>query len=584
MLKLIIELFKFIRTDKKIKLIFLFLLTIFASLAEVISLGSLLPFISFISNPEETNKIEILNIMLSYFQISGYENTVKFLAYLFILAAIIAGILRIFLLKLSIDLSRLIGTELSSDIFRKILTQNYLNHISVNSSEMISGLTQKVNQASGILVSLITLLTSAVIFVSILLTLIVIDPVISLLSAFIFASMYLIIGIVSRKKLIVNSKFISNEQDNVVKILQETLGSIRDIILTRTYNIYFSIYNKSIFTLNSAVSQNAFVNQSPRFLMETIGMVLISGIIIAHTKEDFDLTSIIPILAVVALGAQRLLPLLQMIYGNLTVILGSTAGLESVLRLLRKKEKTNFNIQNNQNLRFNKSIKIKNIFFKYKKNSKYALKNINLKIKAGSRVGIIGETGSGKSTLLDVIAGLIKGNKGEIYIDDVKLDHQNLKYWYKKISYVPQNIFLLDTSIKHNIALGVNEEKIDIERVNFALKVAKLDNFISKHKKGYDLNVGEKGVRLSGGQRQRIGLARAIYRRSSIILFDEATAALDNETEKEVIESINNISKDITTIMIAHRISSLRYCNEIIKITDGKIEGIYKYKDIKNYK
>ena len=490
----------------------------------------------------------------------------------------------IFLLKLSIDLSRLIGTELSSDIFRKILTQNYLNHISVNSSEMISGLTQKVNQASGILVSLITLLTSAVIFVSILLTLIVIDPVISLLSAFIFASMYLIIGIVSRKKLIVNSKFISNEQDNVVKILQETLGSIRDIILTRTYNIYFSIYNKSIFTLNSAVSQNAFVNQSPRFLMETIGMVLISGIIIAHTKEDFDLTSIIPILAVVALGAQRLLPLLQMIYGNLTVILGSTAGLESVLRLLRKKEKTNFNIQNNQNLRFNKSIKIKNIFFKYKKNSKYALKNINLKIKAGSRVGIIGETGSGKSTLLDVIAGLIKGNKGEIYIDDVKLDHQNLKYWYKKISYVPQNIFLLDTSIKHNIALGVNEEKIDIERVNFALKVAKLDNFISKHKKGYDLNVGEKGVRLSGGQRQRIGLARAIYRRSSIILFDEATAALDNETEKEVIESINNISKDITTIMIAHRISSLRYCNEIIKITDGKIEGIYKYKDIKNYK
>lgn len=581
MLKLIIELFKFIRTDKKIKLIFLFFLTIFASLAEVISLGSLLPFISFISNPEEANKIEILNIMLSYFQISGYESTVKFMAYLFILAAIIAGILRIFLLKLSINLSRLIGTELSSDIFRKILTQNYLKHISVNSSEMISGLTQKVNQASGILVSLITLLTSAVIFVSILLTLIIIDPVISLLSAFIFASMYLIIGIVSRKKLIVNSKFISNEQDNVVKILQETLGSIRDIILTRTYNIYFSIYNKSIFTLNSAVSQNAFVNQSPRFLMETIGMVLISGIIIAHTKEDFDLTSIIPILAVVALGAQRLLPLLQMIYGNLTVILGSTAGLETVLRLLRKKEKTNFNIQNNQNLRFNKSIKIKNIFFKYKKNSKYALKNINLKIKAGSRVGIIGETGSGKSTLLDVIAGLIKGNKGEIYIDDVKLDHQNLKYWYKKISYVPQNIFLLDTSIKHNIALGVNEEKIDIERINFALKVAKLDNFISKHKKGYDLNVGEKGVRLSGGQRQRIGLARAIYRRSSIILFDEATAALDNETEKEVIESINNISKDITTIMIAHRISSLRYCNEIIKITDGKIEGIYKYKDIK---
>ena len=581
MFKLIIELFKFIRTDKKIKLTFLFFLTILTSLAEVISLGSLLPFVGFISNPEETNKIEILNTILNYFQISGYENTVKFLAYLFILAAIFAGLLRIFLLKLSIDLSRLIGTELSSDIYRKILTQSYLKHISVHSGEMISGLTQKVNQASGILISVITLLTSAVIFVSILLTLIIIDPIISLLSAITFASMYLVIGLISRKKLIDNSKFISNEQDNVVKILQETLGSIRDIILSRTYKVYFSIYNKSIFTLNSAASQNAFVNQSPRFFMETIGMVLISGIIIAHTKEDFDLTSIIPILAVLALGAQRLLPLLQMIYGNLTVILGNTAGLETVIRLLRKKEKINFNIHNDQKLKFNKSITIKNIFFKYKKNSEYALKNINLKIKSGSRVGIIGETGSGKSTLLDVIAGLIKTNKGKIYIDDVKLDHQNLKYWYNKISYVPQNIFLLDTSIKQNIALGVNKDEIDIERINFALKVAKLDNFVSKHKKGYDLVVGEKGVRLSGGQRQRIGLARAIYRRSSIILFDEATAALDNETEKEVIESINNISKDITTIMIAHRISSLRYCNEIIKITDGKIEGIYKYKDIK---
>ena len=180
-----------------------------------------------------------------------------------------------------------------------------------------------------------------------------------------------------------------------------------------------------------------------------------------------------------------------------------------------------------------------------------------------------------------IISSSSLNSSGKIYIDNVKLDHKNLKYWYNKISYVPQNIFLLDTSIKQNIALGVNQEEIDIKRIKFAIKVAQLDKFISKHKKGYDLVVGEKGVRLSGGQRQRIGLARAIYRKSSIILFDEATAALDNETEKEVIESINNISKDITTIMIAHRISSLRYCDKIIKIKAGKIEGIYKYKDIK---
>ncbi len=583
MFKLIIDLFKFIRNDKKVKLIFLFFLTIFTSLAEVVSLGSLLPFVSFISNPEKTNEIEILNTILNYFQISGYKDTVKFLAYFFILAALVAGLSRIFLLKLSIDLSRLIGTELSSDIFRKILTQNYLKHISVHSAEMISGLTQKVSQASGILVSVITLLTSAVLFISILITLIIIDPIISLLSALTFGFVYFIIGLISRKKLIGNSKFISNEQDNVVKILQESLGSVRDIILSRTYNVYFSIYDKSIFNLNRAVSQNAFVNQSPRFFMETVGMVFISGIIIAYTRQDFDLANIIPILAVLALGAQRLLPLMQMIYGNLTVILGSTAGLEDVLKLLRKKEKTNFIIDNDKSFKFNKDITIKNIFFSYKKNSQYALKNINLKIKSGSRVGIIGETGSGKSTLLDIIAGLVKADKGKIYIDNVKLDQKNLKYWYNKISYVPQNIFLLDTSIKQNIALGVNKEEIDIKRIKFALKVSKLDKFVSKHKDGYDLVVGEKGVRLSGGQRQRIGLARAIYRKSSIILFDEATAALDNETEKTVIESINNISKNITTIMIAHRISSLRYCDKIIKIKAGQIEGIYKYKDIKKF-
>jgi len=582
MLRLIGRLFKVIKTEKKLKLFFLFLLTLISSIAEVVSLGSLLPFIGFVSNPDSVKDIEILNFILSYFKIDGYLETVRFLAYTFILAAITAGLTRLLLLRSTIQLSRQISADLNIEIYKKVLTQNYLKQISMNSGELISSLTQKVGQATSVLISVITVGTSSILFFSILGTLILINPKISLAAGLIFGIIYFFIVLLNKKKLIKNSELISTEHDNEVKILQESLGSIRDIIISNTYKIFFHIYNKTIVNLNRASAQNAYISQSPRFFMETIGMVLIASIIIFYSKEDFDLSSIIPLLAVLALGAQRLLPLMQIIYGNLTVIMGSNASLEDVLKLLNKKEKKH-TIKNSKYFKFKKNIVLKNISFKYLNKSKYVLKNINLEIKPGERVGVIGETGSGKSTLIDIFAGLIKPTKGNIYIDGELLSSENTDHWYSKISYVPQNIFLLNSTLKENIAFGVPKRDINIKKIKLVSKIAKLNNFILKNKDKYNQVIGEKGIKLSGGQRQRVGIARSLYRGSNVILFDEATAALDIETEKKVIDAINNISRNVTIVMIAHRISTLKYCDKIVKLKDGSIEGIFNYNEIKDY-
>jgi ATP-binding cassette subfamily B protein len=285
-------------------------------------------------------------------------------------------------------------------------------------------------------------------------------------------------------------------------------------------------------------------------------------------------------LGVLAFGAQRLLPVMQQAYASWSSIQGGKASLQDALDLLDQPLPDHINNLSFQVLKFKKQIAIKQLSFRYGNTTPYILKELDFKISKGSRVGFIGSTGSGKSTLLDIIMGLLQPTEGFLEVDEELITKQNQRSWHSHIAHVPQAIFLSDGTIEENIAFGVPRHLIDRKRVLRSAEQAQISESIESWPNKYQTLVGERGVRLSGGQRQRIGIARALYKQADVIILDEATSALDNDTEEAVMKVINNLNPDLTIMIVAHRISTLRNCSQIIKLNNGRIESICSYSDI----
>jgi ATP-binding cassette subfamily B protein len=314
--------------------------------------------------------------------------------------------------------------------------------------------------------------------------------------------------------------------------------------------------------------------------MEAIGMTLIAGLAYLMTQQEGGMATAIPVLGALALGAQRLLPTLQQAYASYSTIKGSKSSFEDVLKLLDQPLPEYANQPPPEPIPFAKEIKVNNLNFRYSEDSPWVLKNINLSLKKGSRIGFMGVTGSGKSTLLDIIMGLLPATEGELIIDNQTINNQNCRAWQSHIAHVPQNIYLSDSTIEENIAFGIAKELIDHQRVKKAAQQAQIAELIEGWKDGYQTFVGERGIRLSGGQRQRIGIARALYKQANVLIFDEATSALDNETEQAVMDAIEGLGEEITILIIAHRLTTLKECDQIIEISKENIT-MRKYKEIK---
>ncbi|EMO29076.1 ABC transporter, ATP-binding protein [Leptospira interrogans serovar Bataviae str. HAI135] len=372
----------------------------------------------------------------------------------------------------------------------------------------------------------------------------------------------------------------TKENSHVVKLLQDGLGGIRDILLNGNQNFYTEIFKESDQKLRRTSVVSSFTAASPKFVVETISMMLFA--ILAYTVyiKNGSLQSSLPFLGALALGAQRLLPVLQQTYQSWALIKGARGALEDVVNLLDQPLPEYALLPPPDPIKFQSELSLKNISFRYHHDGPWILKDIDLVIKKGSRIGIIGQTGSGKSTLLDLIMGLLEPSSGSIFLDGKELNGKNIRSWQASIANVPQTIFLSDDTILDNIALGIPRQEIDIEKAKQAAKKAKISDHIESLNEGYKTIVGERGVRLSGGQRQRIGIARALYKEASIIVFDEATSALDNETERAVMESIEGLGKDLTVLMIAHRLSTVKNCDQIIALNAGRVEKIGTYNEL----
>ena len=558
-------------------IIVLFLM--FASaLSEVISLGAVLPFIAILVDPFKVFNHPYVQPINDIFNITAPEELVFPLTLIFIFTALAAGCMRIVVLWISSRFAGAIGTDLSFEVYNRTLYQPYKVHLARNSSVIISGITGKVNNVvSMVLLPIMTLLSSALLLIGVVSTLFVVDPLIASVSLIGFGGLYIIITLFVKVRLIQNSQRVAQEQTRVVKALQEGLGGIRDVLLDGSQKIYSNVYKGADYPLRRAQANNVFVIGSPRFAIEALGIVFLVALAYFLSLQPGGINASLPVLGLMAFGAQRLLPALQQLYSAWSTVTGNHESLKDVLELLEQPLPKIFKAETSELANFEESIKFNNLSFSYSSETPLILSKINLNIPKGSSVGIVGLTGSGKSTLLDILMGLIEPTEGEILVDDKKLMPKNLRQWQANIAHVPQSIFLTDATIAENIAFGVPYEKIDFARVKKSAKVAQILEFIEASKEGFKTMVGERGVRLSGGQRQRIGIARSLYKEANILVFDEATSALDNSTEEMVMRSINELEHNFTTFFIAHRLSTIKECDIIIELNQGSIvaQGTY---------
>jgi ATP-binding cassette subfamily B protein len=435
---------------------------------------------------------------------------------------------------------------------------------------------------TGVINSALILFNSFFLIIIIVITMAVISVETTLLLFCFFAVVYYLIAYLVKKRLKINSGRIAQSQTSVAKIIQESRGAARDIILDNLQSYTLMQYVKHDKNWRRAAVSNIFIAGTPRYLFETLALLAIVGVVLFSLEREIDLLSIIPLLGTIVIVAQRLLPVAQQAYNAWVQMRGSHGALSDVVDILSKENNQEVTNHSNTGLKFTKDIELKNIEFSYDSGIRI-LNGINVNILKGEVIGIVGITGSGKSTLVDLIMGLIKPTKGDVAIDGVPLSENKYSGWYNMISHVPQEIFLSDATIKENIAYGKNISDIDIERVKDTLKLVHLYEFIESLPDQLNTIIGERGVRLSGGQKQRLGIARALYKDANLLVIDEGTSALDVETEKRVLQNIHHTCEELTVIMIAHRLETLKNCDRILVVDHGKVEKIINSPDIKSF-
>ncbi len=582
---MIADLWSKLQLKRRQQFVGLLILMIIASIAEVLSIGAIFPFLGIITTPERVLNLPGIRSFSEFFQINNPSDLLFPVMVFFIFAVIISGVIRLILLYANTRYSYAVGADLSLDIYRRTLYQPYAVHIGRNSSEIINAISGKTAMVIGsILVPVMALISASILFFGILLALLAINASIAIGVSLIFGIIYYFILRITRSTLQKNSECIARESNQVIKSLQEGLGGVRDVLLDGTQEVYCKIYERADLPLRLAQGDNSFISASPRYLIEMIGMILVACLAFylnqKNSKNGAEL--VIPVLGALALGAQRLLPVLQQGYSSLAIIRGAKASLSDVLIMLSQPLPVRSGDASSGLIKFNKNIILQNIGFRYSEDSQLVLSKINLEILKGQRIGFIGTTGAGKSTLLDIVMGLLSPIDGALMVDGQLIDEKNIRTWQRHIAHVPQSIYLADSSIEENIAFGVPIEDIDHDRVRLAASQAQISNIIESWPHQYKTKIGERGIRLSGGQRQRIGIARALYKQAKVIIFDEATSALDSDTEQTVMDAVDGLHKDLTVLIIAHRLTTLKNCDLIVELEHGTIKRVGQYSNLVN--
>lgn len=575
----------FLLSSREKKQVFLLVLMILVmAILDTIGVASILPFMAILTNPSLIETNGFLNSLFKFSMSFGVENNQQFLFFL--------GLLVLILLIASLSFKALTTyvqlrfVHMRDYSICKRLVEGYLRQpftwfLNRNSAELGKTILSEVGQVINTCIKpLIELIAKGMVAIAIIILLIVTDPKLALTVGFLLGGFYGAIYYFARNFLNQIGKERLYNNNLRFKTLSEAFGAIKEVKvggLEQKYTKQFSNAAKP-FARTQALAQ--IIGQLPRYILEAIGFGGIMLIILYLIKQKGNFNSALPIISMYVFAGYRLMPAVQQIYASFTNITFVNSALDKLYDDFSTLKELNIN-QDNGFFSINKSINLNDIHFNYPNTSRTALKGINLSIPAKKIVGFIGATGSGKTTTVDIILGLLEPQKGTLEIDENIITKQNLRAWQRCVGYVPQNIYLSDDTVEANIAFGEEVNNINTEAVKNASKIANLHMFVTEELSlKYQTKIGERGVRLSGGQRQRIGIARALYHKPQVLIFDEATNALDNQTEIEVMDAINNLSKNITIILIAHRLKTLKNCDIIFKFKNGKIIDKGSFKEI----
>lgn len=564
---------------QKMELVLLLLTILIGTFLELAGVTAILPFINVVMNPASIQKTWYLKLVYDTFRFPNETNFIVFVAAVLIAVYAIKNFYLCFMYNMQYRFTYDNQRKVATQMLNVYLQQPYSFHRVHPSSELMRNINTDTERMFQGVLSILQLITELCVCIVLGVYLFVMDKTITIGVGVIMGLFLFIFGKGFKNYL----SHIGNENRRyaalVTKWMQQSFGGIKETKILEREDYFLKEFDYSYKKSASYDRKYRFLQVAPRPIMEMVCVSSLLFVIIFKLLRGTSSAYFVTTLSVFAIAAFRLMPSINRIANYMSVLMftkGSTSSVYNNLKEIEelKNRKMKENREEDENgLNFTDAIHIRNISFRYPDAEENVLNHISFDILKNESMALIGPSGAGKTTLADIILGVLDPTDGSIYVDD-KCIERNMKAWHRKIGYIPQSIYLMDASIKENIAFGIPEEEINETQLDRAIKEAQLKEFIDTLKDGKDTIIGESGVRLSGGQRQRIGIARALYNNPDVLVLDEATSALDNDTEKAVMEAIESLSGNKTLIIIAHRLTTIKNCDSIYEVKGGKVTRI----------
>lgn len=562
-------------------MLFLIPLLLIGMCLETLSVGMVIPAVGILLQTDYLSQFPDIDSVLSYFGEPKKEQLVMIGLLLLAGTFIFKNVFLFFQILCQGTFVFSAQREVAANLFRIYLSKPYRFHLKTNSSFLIRNLTTEINSFCQYVLMPILNLTSEVLVVIALLTLLaVVEPVATLcLGGCLFLIAIIFFRFTNSKVALwgVARQFADEEK---IKYLQQGFGGIKQIILSRNLDYFLHLFQRPNIISGLMTKREYILQYLPKQFIEILAISGLVGVCIFMVLQKRSGLEVLAMLSLLSTAGFRLIPSFSRILINLQSIRFGWASVDVLNEELDNVENKNFQlpeVNNGNHLTFDCNFTLTNVSFSYGQNKKEILREVNLEVKKGECIGIVGESGAGKSTLSNLLLGLVSPSSGILETDGCKIEAENIQHWQKMIGYVPQEIYLLDDTIEHNIAFGVNDAFIEHSRVGQVVKKAGIQKYISSLDEGLNSKIGERGVRLSGGQRQRIGIARALYQNPQILVLDEATSALDAKTEVGILKELQLMKGNVTMIIIAHRPSTLQFCDRLYRIENRKLVLESKY-------
>jgi HlyD family secretion protein len=578
------ELYSLLTNDQRKKLLRLQILVVLMAFAEIAGVVSIGPFMALVG---DISQLQGEGRLADLYRATGLEDPRDFLFWVgigvLVILAVAACISMFTIWRLSMYGAQ-VGAELGNRLFRHYMYQPWLFHASGSSSQLTNRIAQESTRiTSQIINPLMQMNAKLVMALFMTLAIFLYNPVVALSGLLLFSGAYMLLYKSVRRRLVRNGRHISEAQQMRFKLMGEGFGGIKDALLLGRQKVFTDRFQAECEKFAAAQGTTQALGQVPRYAMELIAFgAIIFLVLYLLSSHEGDLGAILPVLSVYALAGFKLLPAFQQAYTGLSQIRGNLAAFDAVRDDLRASSLTvaKSSVPTGQRLAPKSEIRFDNVVFSYPGKEDPALKNLNITIPANKVTGLVGASGSGKSTAIDLLLGLIEPQQGKVLVDGQPVTKDNCRQWQNSLGFVPQSIFLSDSSITENIAFGLPPENVDEDKVKRAATMAHLDELLEQLPDGLATRVGERGVQLSGGQKQRIGIARALYHDADVLVLDEATSALDGITEKLIMDAIHDFAGKKTIIMIAHRLATVRQCDSLYLLEQGRVTGHGTYDEL----